>query len=139
MLSLREFACGKAKQSTNPKRIDCHENSLRSFSRNDGLRFNGLKKDSTFGKSQTKQKLLQGFALRAGFIFFVDCFGESAIRPRNDESIDSAFKTTEGFSVWLSWFLANFGCETRLIVCERPKFAKSAECNSKDKLRESQV
>ena len=83
--SLREFACGKAKQSTNPKRIDCHENSLRSFS-------------------------------------------------RNDESVDSAFKTTEGFSVWLSWFFEIFEAETRLGVCEASKISKSAECNSKDKL-----
>ena len=27
-----------------------------------------------------------------------------------------------------------FEAETRLMVCERPKFAKSAECNSKDEL-----
>ena len=68
------------------------------------------------------------------FVFFdwiASC--ESAIRPRNDESVDLAFKTTEGFSVWLSWFflLRNpmgeiFEAETRLMVCERPKFAKSA-------------
>ena len=54
---------------------------------------------------------------------------------RNDESLlDSVFKTTEGFSVWLSLLLLNLGRETRLDVCERPKFSKSAERLSKDEL-----
>ena len=87
-------------------------------------------------------------ALRAGLFLLWIALGESMIRPRNDDSVDSlffvdcfdsafaesrndglfldlAFKTTEGFSVWLSWFLANLGREARLGVCERPKFTKN--------------
>ena len=62
-----------------------------------------------------------------GFAVFLDCHEFADANSRNDGLfLDSAFKTTEGFSVWFSWFLANLGREARLGVCERPKFAKSA-------------
>lgn len=37
-------------------------------------------------------------------------------------------------AVWLSWFLLNFGRETRLMVCERPKFSKSAKSHTPEQI-----
>ena len=47
--------------------------------------------------------------------------------------------TIEVVAVEVLWFLANFGRETRLTVCERPKFAKSTKDAPKDELRHRRI
>ena len=53
-------------------------------------------------------------------------------------SLDSANaeSTTEGFSVWLSWFLVNWHKDSGLCVRALWRFTKSAECNPKGELKD---
>ena len=55
--------------------------------------------------------------------------------PNKANSINPTQQTIEGIAVEVVKFLANLGRETRLGVCERPKFAKSTQDAPKSKLQ----
>ena len=68
----------------------------------------------------------------------VDSKADSA-ESKNGESTNPPQKTIEGVAVEVAEFLPNFECETRLGVCEHPKFGKSPQDAPKRKLNTSDL